>query len=76
VLAGWSEDPFSLGSYAVVLPGRMRARDVLARPLGDRVWLAGEATAGVFSMTAGGATIAGRDAARAAAAKLSTGSLR
>ena len=76
VLVGWSEDPLSRGSYAVVLPGRLRARESLGRPLGDRVWLAGEATAGVYSMTAGGAYIAGRDAARAAAAKLSTGSLR
>lgn len=76
VLAGWSEDPLSYGSYAVVLPGRLRARDALARPMGDRVWFAGEATAGVYSMTAGGAYFSGRDAARAAAAKLSTGSLR
>jgi monoamine oxidase len=75
-LAGWSEDPFSLGSYAVVLPGKMKARDSLAKPVGEKLWFAGEATAGVFSMTAGGATIAGRDAARAVAAKLSTGSVR
>ncbi len=76
VLVGWSEDPFSRGSYAVALPGRMRARESLAKPLGEKVWFAGEATAGVWSMTAGGAYMAGRDAARAAAAKLTTGSLR
>ena len=76
VLAGWSEDPFSLGGYAVALPGRMRAREALARPLGDRLWFAGEATAGNYAMTAGGAYIAGRDAAKQAAARLSTGSLR
>jgi len=76
VLVGWSEDPLALGSYAVVLPGRLRARETLGKPLGDRVWLAGEATAGIYSMTAGGAYFAGRDAAKAAAAKLSTGSIR
>ncbi len=76
VLAGWSEDPFSLGGYAVALPGRMRAREALARPFGDKLWFAGEATAGNYSMTAGGAYMAGRDAAKQAAARLSTGSLR
>jgi len=44
--------------------------------LGDRLWFAGEATAGNYAMTAGGAYIAGRDAAKQAAARLSTGSLR
>ncbi len=76
VLVGWSEDPFAKGSYAVALPGRMRARETLARPLAEKVWFAGEATAGVWSMTAGGAYMAGRDAARAAAARMSTGSIR
>ncbi len=75
-LAGWSEDPFALGSYAVILPGRIKARDSLGKPIGDKVWLAGEATAGVYAMTAGGAYIAGRDAAAAIVQKLSTGSLR
>lgn len=75
-LVAWSADPWSHGSYAVVLPGRMASRDALKQPLGERVWLAGEATAGVYSMTAGGAYLAGRDAAREIAAKLSTGSFR
>ncbi len=76
VLAGWSEDPLALGSYAVILPGRIKARDSLAKPVGDKLWFAGEATAGGFSMTAGGAYMAGRDAAKAVAQKLSTGSIR
>jgi monoamine oxidase len=75
-LVGWSEDPHALGSYAVALPGRARSRDLLARPIDDKIWIAGEATAGVYSMTAGGAYLAGRDAAKAAAARLSTGSIR
>jgi monoamine oxidase len=75
-LSAWSEDAFSLGSYAVALPGRMRAREALARPVAEKIWFAGEASAGVYSMTAGGAYIAGREAAKAAAAKLTTGSIR
>jgi monoamine oxidase len=74
--ANWAADPFSQGAYAVVRPGRMRAREYLARPIADKLWFAGEATAGIYSMTAGGAYIAGRDAAKSVAAKLSTGSIR
>ena len=62
-LAGWSGNPLSLGSYAVVLPGKLKSRDVLARPIANRLWFAGEASAGTYSMTAGGATIAGQRAA-------------
>jgi monoamine oxidase len=75
-LAGWSEDPHSLGSYAVALPGKMRSRDALKRPVGNRLWFTGEAMAGIYAMTAGGAYMAGRDAARQVANTLSTGSTR
>jgi monoamine oxidase len=75
-LVGWSEDAFSHGSYAVALPGQMKSRELLGLPIGNRIWFAGEATAGVYSMTAGGAYIAGREAANAVAAILGTGSLR
>jgi monoamine oxidase len=63
----WWTDPFSLGSYSVCLPGRETARDALALPIGERIWLAGEATAGGGAMTVGGATLAGRAAAAAVA---------
>jgi monoamine oxidase len=69
-LAGWSANPLTEGSYAVVLPGRLRSRDQLARPIADRIWITGEATAGIYAMTAGGAYIAGREAARQVAARL------
>ncbi|MGL4810727.1 MAG: flavin monoamine oxidase family protein, partial [Beijerinckiaceae bacterium] len=62
-LAGWAADPLTRGSYAVVLPGRTKAREALARPIANRIWIAGEATAGMYSMTAGGATLAGQAAA-------------
>jgi monoamine oxidase len=69
-LAGWATDPFSFGAYSHALPGRANARALLAEPVGDRIWFAGEATAGVGpgedfggAMTAGGAWIAGTAAA-------------
>ncbi|SFD37945.1 monoamine oxidase [Bosea sp. CRIB-10] len=63
----WWTDPFSHGSYSVCRPGHAGARDVLAEPIGGKLWLAGEASAGGGAMTAGGATLAGRSAAAAAA---------
>ena len=67
-LAGWSEDPFALGSYSYALPGRADARAWLAAPVGGRIFFAGEATGGENfggAMTAGGAYLAGQAAARA-----------
>jgi monoamine oxidase len=75
-LWAWPENPYSLGSYSVALPGRMRAREALAKPVGDKLWFAGEASAGAGSMTAGGASLAAREAVRQLAAKLTTGSIR
>ncbi|MGL4497092.1 MAG: flavin monoamine oxidase family protein, partial [Beijerinckiaceae bacterium] len=67
-LAGWAADPFAEGSYSVLLPGRSGAREALARPVGNRLWFAGEASAGTYAMTAGGATFAGQTAATEIAA--------
>lgn len=63
----WWTDPFSRGSYSVCLPGRETAREQLAEPIGGRIFIAGEATAGGGAMTVGGATLAGRAAAAAVA---------
>lgn len=63
----WWIDPFSRGSYSVCLPGHEAARAQLAEPIGGRIFLAGEATAGGGAMTVGGATLAGRAAAAAVA---------
>lgn len=68
-LAGWWTDPFSRGSYSIARPGHASAREALRTPIGERVWLAGEATAGGGAMTVGGATLEGE---RAAAAVLRT----
>jgi monoamine oxidase len=72
-LAGWAADPFALGSYSLAKPRRPGVREALARPVGERIWFAGEATAGGGAMTAGGATLAGERAAKEAAATLRRG---
>lgn len=63
----WWTDPFARGSYSVCAPGHAAARDTLAQPVGERLLIAGEATAGGGAMTVGGATLAGRAAAAALA---------
>ncbi|OYU50582.1 MAG: amine oxidase [Rhizobiales bacterium PAR1] len=72
-LAGWSADPFALGGYSIAKPGQAAARTVLEAPIQGRLWLAGEANAGIASMTAGGAAIAGRRAVDDAAQWLASG---
>jgi monoamine oxidase len=69
-LASWWADPWSRGAYSVCRPGQAAARAALARPVGDRIWFAGEATAGGASMTVGGATLSARRAVAEAAARL------
>jgi monoamine oxidase len=66
VVTRWADDPFALGSYSIAKPGGAAARAVLAEPILDRVFLAGEATAldGWYG-TAGGAWRAGRAAVAA-----------
>jgi monoamine oxidase len=67
----WMQDPFAMGCYSHALPGHADARAALARPVADRIFFAGEATAagedGSFgaAMTVGGAYLAGVAAAQA-----------
>lgn len=61
-LAGWSADPFALGGYSIAKPGHAGAREILAEPIAARLFFAGEASAGIASMTAGGAALAARRA--------------
>ena len=63
-LAGWWTDPFSLGGYSVAKPGQLAQRDNLSRPVGGRIWFAGEANAGPASVTAGGAALAAQAAVK------------
>jgi monoamine oxidase len=59
----WAHDPFARGSYSHALPGHADARAVLAIPVDDRLFFAGEATSPHFFSTAHGAQESGVRAA-------------
>jgi monoamine oxidase len=51
----WAHDPYALGSYSFALPGFADCRQVLAAPVDDRLFFAGEAcSAHDFSTAHGG----------------------
>jgi monoamine oxidase len=64
----WAHDPFARGSYSHALPGQAHQRAVLAAPVDDRLFFAGEATSLNFFSTAHGAHDSGERAAREALA--------
>ncbi len=67
---GWLTDPWSRGSYSYAMPGHAGDRAILAAPVDDRVFFAGEATSPNFFSTAHGAFMSGVAAAEAALASL------
>ncbi|MGP9814120.1 flavin monoamine oxidase family protein [Rhodopseudomonas sp. NSM] len=60
----WTRDPFTRGSYSHALPGHAGARAILAAPVDNRLFFAGEATSPHFFSTAHGARDSGERAAR------------
>jgi len=60
----WQNDPFARGSYSHALPGHADERLVLAAPVGDRLFFAGEACSPEHFSTAHGAYMTGIEAAR------------
>ncbi|XUM23601.1 flavin monoamine oxidase family protein [Bradyrhizobium oligotrophicum S58] len=66
----WAADPFARGAYSHALPGHAGKRAVLAAPVDDRLFFAGEATPPDFFSTAHGARDSGERAAREALASL------
>lgn len=58
-MTNWSAERHVRGAYAAARPGKAQAREVLARPVGERIWFAGEALAGGLKQTAGGARLSG-----------------
>lgn len=69
-LTPWASNPWTRGAYAAASPGRYGAREALGRPVGDRIFFAGEALAGGLIQTCGGAFRSGERAARAVRAAL------
>lgn len=59
----WASNPFTLGSYASAEPGSFYLRKILRQSIGDRIFIAGEATA-VEWATVAGATRSGLRAAK------------
>jgi monoamine oxidase len=50
---GWANNPFTLGSYSGAMPGKAKLRKELKNQVGDRVFFAGEATAGAHGTVHG-----------------------
>lgn len=65
----WCTDAWSRGSYSYALPGGAGARQVLAEPVDDRLWFAGEATSRAAAGTLHGAWRSGVRAAHEVAAR-------
>jgi len=66
----WLQDPWARGSYSFALPGHADDRAVLAAPVDNRLFFAGEACSPNFFSTAHGAWLSGIVAAKAALACL------
>jgi len=49
----WLSNPFTLGAYSGANPGKARLRKVLKESVGDRIFFAGEATAGAHGTVHG-----------------------
>ncbi|WP_103257820.1 flavin monoamine oxidase family protein [Tabrizicola aquatica] len=58
-MTNWSAERHVRGAYAAARPGKAHAREILSRPVGERIWFAGEALAGGLKQTAGGARLSG-----------------
>jgi len=63
VSTAWGADPLAGGSYSYALPGRAGMREVLAAPVNDRLFFAGEACSTRAYSTAHGAYETGLQAA-------------
>ncbi|WP_231970914.1 NAD(P)/FAD-dependent oxidoreductase [Mycobacterium sp. E3198] len=62
--SNWAADPYALGAYSFHAPGSgLSDRRRLAEPIGDRLYLAGEAVGVNNPATVTGAVVSGRDAA-------------
>ncbi|MDE1173351.1 MAG: NAD(P)/FAD-dependent oxidoreductase [Parvibaculaceae bacterium] len=61
---GWCGDPHTLGAYSCAKPGEAHRRAVLAEPVHDRLFLAGEAISPDWFSTVHGAYLTGMDAAQ------------
>jgi monoamine oxidase len=66
IVSAWDGDAWTKGAYSCARPGAADQRSVLARPVDDRIYFAGEAASGNYYASVHGACISGSEAARAA----------
>ena len=64
MMTNWGAEPSVRGAYAAARPGRAQARDILAVPINERIYFAGEALAGPLIQTCSGARLSGEKVAR------------
>lgn len=69
-LTGWAQNPMTFGAYTAARPGHHSARAALAKPVGDRVFFAGEAVATPYHQLCAGAYMSGQSVARQVAKTL------
>jgi monoamine oxidase len=69
-MTNWGGERFVRGAYAAARPGKATARAVLAEPVAERIYFAGEALAGPLIQTCGGARLSGEAVARQVIAQL------
>ena len=67
MMTNWGAEPTVRGAYAAARPGMAGARDVLAMPVNESIYFAGEALGGPLIQTCAGARLSGESVARAIA---------
>ena len=70
MVTAWRGDPWTLGAYSAPRPGQAHQREVLARPVDDRLFFAGEATTRNVFATCHGALLTGQRAVGEIVARL------
>ncbi|WP_274627275.1 flavin monoamine oxidase family protein [Arvimicrobium flavum] len=73
MMTNWGAERFVRGAYAAARPGKASARQILAMPVADRIFFAGEHLAGPLVQTCGGARISGESVATKVIATLAGG---
>lgn len=68
IVSAWDRDAWVKGAYSCARPGAADQRSILAQPIDERIYFAGEATSSDAYASVHGACISGRDAARASMA--------
>ncbi|MEM1079861.1 MAG: NAD(P)/FAD-dependent oxidoreductase [Pseudomonadota bacterium] len=62
-MSDWATNPLTLGAYAAARPGHFSDREILAQPVGGKVFFAGEAVAGRYKALVSGAHLSGEKVA-------------